>query len=127
MAELKIRGLPDDIYVLLQEQAKRKNLSANAYARSIIEYSVTAGIPAISALLPGTIEYTIRSVMRQDTERLLAYTDAQTRVLQDAISVLKQFLPSEKSDATSDVTCYTGDVNSDVTPLDSDATYDVTW
>jgi hypothetical protein len=115
MADFMIRDLSDDSYLLLQEQAKKKGISANTYIKTILQYSAIAGMPDIASLLPGTIEYTIRSILRQDNERLMAYTDAQARILQDAVRVLRTFIPEEKNAVTSDVTPDTSDVTSAVT------------
>lgn len=109
MADFMIRDISDDTYLLLQEQAKRKGVSANTYIKTILQYSSIAGMPDIASLLPGTIEFTIRSILRQDNERLMAYTDAQARILQDAIRVLRTFIPATVSDGTSDGTATESD------------------
>ena len=104
MADFLIRDLSDDAYYLLQEQAKRRDVSLNTYIKTILQHSAIAGMPDITAILPSTIEYTIRSVLRSDNERLMAYTDAQARILQDAIRVLQRFAPEEIREGTSDGT-----------------------
>ena len=124
MADFMIRDISDDTYLLLQEQAKRKGVSANTYIKTILQYSAIAGMPDIASLLPGTIEFTIRSILRQDNERLMAYTDAQARILQDAIRVLRTFIPATKSDGINDGTATESDGTSDGTATESDGTSD---
>ena|ERR1035437_5810595 len=89
MSDIYIRGLTDDIQALLKEQAKRKNMSMNEYSKHLLTHCAIAGMPAMAAILPGTIEYTIRDILRQDTDRLLAYSDAQTRIMRESNRVMQ--------------------------------------
>lgn len=104
MADIYIRGLPDDIQTVLKDQAKHKNMSMNEYAKELLTHCAIAAMPAIAAALPGTIEYTLRNILHQDTDRILAYTDAQFRLMQDAVQLMTRIEKRIESDSTADIT-----------------------
>jgi hypothetical protein len=90
MANIHIRNAPEDIYMLLQIQAKEKNLTQNEYLLEILSHAAIAGMPDLAKQLPDTIRYIVRTILLSEQERTRAYTEAQLSLLRDCMDTLKE-------------------------------------
>lgn len=88
MANIHIRNIPDDIYSLIQIQAKEKTMTQNEYLLQILSHSALVGMPSLTRLLPETIQYSIRAILLSEASRTRAYTEAQLSLIRDNMAAL---------------------------------------